>query len=58
MPCDPQTNDALENYRQALSLLSVVIQEQNANHVILMGDFNADPSKGRLWELLSDFTRP
>ena len=47
MPCDLQTNDALENYRQALSLLGVVIQEQNTNQVILMGDFNADPSKGR-----------
>ena len=58
MPCDLQTNDALENYRQALSLLSVVIQEQNTNHVILKGDFNADPSKGRFWELLNDFTRP
>ena len=57
LPCDLQTNDALESYREALALLSVVIQEQNTNHVILMGDCNADPSKGRFWDLLNDFTR-
>ena len=53
LPCDLQTLDALENYRQSLAMLDVVIREQNANQVLIMGDFNADPSKGRFWGLLN-----
>ena len=56
LTCDLQTLDALENYRQSLAMLDVVIREQNANQVLIMGDFNADPSKGRFWGLLNDFT--
>ena len=36
--------------------LEVIIGEHNVNHVIIMGDFNADPGKGRFWKLLNDFT--
>ena len=31
LPCDLQTLDAIENYRQSLAMLDVVIREQNAN---------------------------
>ena len=55
MPCDLQTADALENYKQSLALLDVVIREQNVTKLVLMGDFNADPTKGRFWHLLKDF---
>ena len=56
MPCDLQNLDSLENYREALSLLEIVINEQNVNHVIIVGDLNADPAKGRFWKLLKEFT--
>ena len=55
MPCDMQTADALYKYKQSLAILGSVITEQNFNHVILVGDFNADPRKGRFWRLLRDF---
>ena len=57
LPCDLQTIESLENYRQSLAMLEVVINEQNVNQVLIMGDCNADPSKGRFWELLNNFTR-
>ena len=57
MPCDLQTPEALENYRCMLSKVEVVIREQNVTDVIIAGDFNADPKKGRFWRELSDFMR-
>ena len=56
MPCDFQTREAIDCYNQSLHLLEVIIGEQNVNHVIIMGDFNADPKKGKFWKLLNDFT--
>ena len=32
-----------------------MIEEQNVSNVILAGDFNADPNKGRFWKMLTDF---
>ena len=55
MPCDLQTSDSLENYRCMLGKLEVVIREQNVTDLIVAGDFNADPRKGRFWSELSDF---
>ena len=55
MPCDLQTLDALDKYRQMLATLETVIREQNINNVIVIGDFNADPRKGRFWKELPDF---
>ena len=56
MPNDFQTGEAIDCYNQSLALLDVIIGEQNVNHIIIMGDFNADPKKGRFWKLLNDFT--
>ena len=54
MPCDLQTMEALDNYRSMIAKLDVIIREQNINEVIITGDFNADPFKGRFWtELLA-----
>ena len=55
MPCDLQTFDALDNYRSMLAKLEVIIREQNINEVVLAGDFNADPCKGRFWSELIAF---
>ena len=57
MPCDLQTGDALDNYRHALASLQILINEQSVNNVILVGDFNADPRKGRFWKELSNFSK-
>ena len=55
MPCDMQTCDALHNYRTMLAKLGVLLREQNISNVILTGDFNADPRKGRFWGELKVF---
>ena len=57
LPCDKQTLDSLDEYRNALSSLSIVVEEQNVNEVVIVGDLNADPSKGRFWNDLSVFCR-
>ena len=46
-PCDMQTFEALDNYRLMLAKVEAVILENSFTDVILVGDFNADPSKGR-----------
>lgn len=56
LPCDFQNSDSLDKYKCALAALEVVIREQNVNQVVIAGDFNADPSKGRFWKLLRNFT--
>ena len=53
LPCDFQTMDSLDRYRNTLASLGNVIKEQNINNVIIVGDFNADPNKGRFWRELS-----
>ena len=55
MPCGKQTFAALDEYRSMLANLEGIIQEQNINEVILVGDFNADPNKGRFWNELVAF---
>ena len=55
LPCDLQTSDSLDEYRNALASLDIVIEEQNVNEIVIVGDFNADPCKGRFWNDLSIF---
>ena len=55
LPCDKQTADALHNYRDMLANLQVTIEEQNINNIILIGDFNASPLRGRFWNELLKF---
>ena len=56
-PCDKQTADALHEYRCMLEKLRVVVLENSVNSVILVGDFNADPKKGRFWNELNNFVQ-
>ena len=55
LPCDYRNIDSLDKYRNALALLESVIKEQNINNCMVMGDFNADPFKGRFWRDLVEF---
>ena len=57
MPCDLQTFDALDSYRNVLAKIKVIVNEQSYTDIIIGGDFNADPGKGRFWKELEDFTR-
>ena len=56
-PCDKQTADALHEYRCMLEKLRVVVLENSVNSVLLVGDFNADPNKGRFWNELNNFVQ-
>ena len=57
LPCDTQTAGAFDEYRSSLAQLESVVREQNFNNLILVGDFNADPFKGRFWKELLTFTQ-
>ena len=57
LPCDKQSIESVDKYKQALTTLELVIREQSANQIVLIGDFNADPSKGRFWKLLQEFNQ-
>ena len=55
MPCDMQTLHALDSYRNMLAKLEVIINEHNIGKIVLTGDLNADPGKGRFWGELKTF---
>ena len=57
LPCDSQNSESFDSYRNALAKLEVIIKEQNCSSLILIGDFNADPFKGRFWKELLSFTK-
>ena len=57
LPWYLQTVDSLDNYRSALAQLEIIIKEQNTNSAILVGDFNANPNKGRFWSELDSFCK-
>ena len=55
LPCDLQNMNALDRYRNSLAILKTVVIEQNISKCIILGDFNADPFKGRFWKDLMEF---
>ena len=57
MPYDNKAADSVVNYSFILAELQVVLDSINTNNLLCLGDFNADPNKGRLWPLLIDFTQ-
>ena len=57
LPCDMQTADAFEDYKCSLANIGAVVREYNVSQVVMAGDFNADPRKGRFWKVLVDFTK-
>ena len=54
-PYDNNSLDSLDDYRSALSLLDLVLIDSNIFNICIMGDFNADPNKGRFWRELQNF---
>ena len=56
LPCDLQNIHALDKYRHSLAELKIVIDEENISKFVILGDFNADPSKGRFWKELMEFS--
>ena len=55
LPCDTRSYDALVDYKNALGELHNLIETENVNKVIIAGDLNADPFKGRFYEDLDQF---
>lgn len=55
LPCDDRSNDIIFRYEQLLGEIQAVLDGNNISSFVLMGDFNADPNRGRLWPLLQDF---
>ena len=55
LPCDTRSCDALINYKNAIAELNTLIDTENINKVIIAGDLNADPFKGRFFRELEHF---
>ena len=54
LPCDKQDIDSLHEFRSSIATLNNYLAEQQYNHVIVGGDFNASPNKGRFWKDIVD----
>ena len=50
-----QRANSIAEYQQVLGELQAAINSLNTDKILLFGDFNVDPRKGRLWRYLSDF---
>ncbi len=59
MPCDDRTYDSLLKYKNSCADLLAIIETErekvSIHKVIVVGDFNADPTKGRFWPELESF---
>ncbi len=49
LPCDKQDEDSLDEFRNTIATLDNFLAEHNCNNVLIAGDFNASPNKGRFW---------
>lgn len=55
MPCDDRTASSLLEYKHISAQLHVIVENETIDKVLIAGDFNADPYKGRFWEELLSF---
>ena len=55
MPYDDRTIDVMNEYSHVLGELQASISELPTDDIICLGDFNADPSRGRLWNNVVEF---
>lgn len=55
-PCENYSREALCLYREQLAELHNILTDEVPVNVVIAGDFNADPSKGRFWSELKSFT--
>ena len=57
LPYDKRDTISFDKYSQSLIILENVIRKEDVNQVVILGDFNADPNKGRFWKLFKDFEK-
>ena len=55
MPFDNRTADKAAAYQRVIGSIQSTVDGANTDKVICLGDFNADPHKGRFWTYVSDF---
>ena len=55
MPYNNKSNDVMDEYSHILGELQVAISELPTDNILCLGDFNADPTRGRLWFNLEEF---
>ena len=55
MPSDDRTADSICKYQQILGKSQQALESNNVPDIICLGDFNADPNRGRFWPFLQDF---
>ena len=56
-PCDYRDLDSLIEYRSTLSEIENLVQEVEFGELIIAGDFNCDPHKGRFYKEFDDLAR-
>ena len=54
LPHDNHSVDSINNYQCALGEMQSVLDDLSNSKVLLIGDFNADPYRGRFWRFLKE----
>jgi hypothetical protein len=54
LPCDYRTNESLTSFRTTLAEISDILESEDVSDVIIAGDFNCDPNKGRFFTEFSN----
>ena len=55
LPCDMRNDSSLDNYRFVIADLINITEHEMFDNIIIAGDFNADPYKGRFWREFNYF---
>ena len=53
MPCDYRNIDSLILYRDTIAQISHILDRENVDQVVIVGDINGDPAKGRFFQEFS-----
>jgi hypothetical protein len=56
MPCDDRKADSLAEFKSIIAQLEVIIDDEDVRKMVVAGDWNADPNKGRFWKEFIEFT--
>ena len=55
LPCDMRNDSSLGNYRFVIADLINITKYEMYDNIIIAGDFNADPYRGRFWREFNYF---
>ena len=55
LPCDSRSAESLSSYQSILGELQMSLNALPGGHLLCVGDYNADPNKGRFWPYVNDF---